>query len=134
MSIACSRAEAGGSRGCDRKVPASSCAAPELPGRRHLRKVRAPWGRGGAGGPGGGRLETCAAGHLSGIEARQRQKGRDAAGDLNSQSTPPPTPKPPLCPRLLSMRVLGATWTCPGPGPAAASTHFSFSFHSTPNL
>lgn len=54
----CSRAKAWGSPGCDRKVPAPSCAAPELPGRRHLRKVRAPWGRGGAGGLGGRGWET----------------------------------------------------------------------------
>ncbi|EDL28952.1 mCG147971 [Mus musculus] len=56
---------------------------------------------GGAGREARGRLETCAAGHPSGVGAVQRQKGWGAAGDLSLQSTPRLG--------LLSLHVLGTT-------------------------
>lgn len=122
MSITCSCAEAKDSRGCDRKVPAPSCAAPELPGRRHLRKVRAPWGRGGAGSPGETR-NLCRRPPFWGGSCAETERLGCCWGPELTEHSPPRAP------------VFACPWnnlSQPGQGLAAARTHFRLQFPLRP--
>ncbi|XP_076409261.1 uncharacterized protein LOC121823533 [Peromyscus maniculatus bairdii] len=111
----------GGSRRCDRKVPAPSCAAPGLPGRLIYRKSGRP------GGGAGGRPETCEAGAtLLAQEPGDGRAGQEGRGALGTRGTE----------GALEAAGHACPWSqlgLPGPGPAASSTHFRPQFPLRPN-